>query len=158
MPQSGAQQRGGKTLNGFFTPHSSTTLTPTALSLRMMWTGCTKGGIKAVLISTFHGLKLLISSFKNKLHLVVCIFVIFNPFWNKQAINKDFLWCESSLEQFYFFINTCHVLSSCYSERKERGREGKSESQGRERPLFVAINHELRNKTEVNMRQVRMTQ
>lgn len=77
------QELRGKKLSG-----SSPLFTPPSQFLQpLFWVKlgyiCTKWRAKAMVISTFHQSKLLTSSFKNRQHLVVCIFVLFNPFWNK---------------------------------------------------------------------------
>ena len=84
MPKSGAQQLGDKILSG----SSPLSILPLSQLLQQSaWEKfgqvCTRWRTKAMLISTSTGLSYSLPHFKNKPHLVVCVFVVFNPFWNE---------------------------------------------------------------------------
>lgn len=127
MPKSGAQQLGDKDPQWVFSTFcSSTSLTASTLSFRKTWTLCTKWRMKAMLISTFQGSKLL-------------------PHWKTNCIGLCALWLFSVLSEtgrisrkispdwkldpdlLYFLVSTCRVLIVREAGREE-GKERWSES------------------------------
>lgn len=73
---------------------------------------------------------------EHRRHLVVCIFVIFNPFWDNSdiKISHD---VKLDPELFYFFINTCQIFLIVMRKR-ERSMEGMEGGRERAGPTLRA--------------------